>query len=126
LKENKINDLIKKLDWDAPLEAQYEAIEKLSDLKELDIIIESSKKDYLKENCALILSNYSNEELLPYLSKLFEWLKDEDIPGFFIIHERIQGFPKQRIEDAYKKAIKLAKTSKNNRWLEILETLRFE
>lgn len=125
MNKEKINSLIKQLDWDLPVETQWNGIEKLKNLNDIDIIMDAKKNKKYKENCALILANYSIDKLLPYSKELLEWLQDENTPGFFIIHEKLQEFPKEKIEDIYYDVINRAKNEKNDTWLENLETLHW-
>ena len=48
-------------------------------------------------NCAIILSEKSDEELEPYLVKLFDWLKDMNDPGSKVIKERLMKYKRNSI-----------------------------
>lgn len=123
---NKAENLIKKLDWDGPVEEQCEAINELVSSKNIEIVMRAKKEENLKENCAFVLSQFTDEELRPYFLELLKWLKDESIPGFFIIHERLQDVKGKIIKKDYQACVKLAKSERNEKWLEILETIHFQ
>lgn len=48
-------------------------------------------------NCALILSEQTDDKLEPYLVELFDWLKNMDDPGADVIMERLRQYKRNSI-----------------------------
>lgn len=121
-----IDKLLKQLNWNNTEEIRYNAIQKLDAVEDLRVFLRP--KDYGKEiwkGCAIILA-HSSHDLIPYLQELFEWLDNEDNPGFFEIHERLSAYSYEEVESAYKYSMQKAKQIGNIQWLEILEQMHFK
>lgn len=130
----KTKELIEKLSWDEPECIQKETIETLKHEKDLGIFmqpISSTTGKQVWENCALILCSKSDEELIPYIDGMFEWLQDMNWPGAWNILERIQKIPKEKIKTKYELYIKKANEELEqlgeevymNSWLSNLEMI---
>lgn len=75
-------------------------------------------------NCAKILSGKTDEELLPYLVKLMEWLQFMNWPGAFCILERLRTFEKNAaFRQALNTCVEHAKVRDNNSWEENLRKI---
>lgn len=106
-----MNDLLMKLSWDEPVEIQKKTIELLKKEKDLSIFMQPIGENTGKkvwDNCALILCSKTDEELIPFISGLLEWLQDMNWPGAWEILERLQKIPKDNFKNEYEKAIKKA------------------
>lgn len=69
------------------------------------------------DNCAIILAERSDEELLPYLIDLFKWLKDLSWPGAVCILQRLRKYKDQETFNiAYSSCMKCAKALKDRNW----------
>ncbi len=80
-------------------------------------IDEESKS--LWNNCALILSDKTDEELKHWLLQCFKWLQDMDCPGSEIIAERLQKYSDtESLENERKKAVGIARILDDKEWLE--------
>ncbi|MDY3766699.1 MAG: DUF5071 domain-containing protein [Lachnospiraceae bacterium] len=44
------------------------------------------------ENCAIILSKKTDDELYPYVCELLKWLRDMNCPGALCIFDRLQKY----------------------------------
>lgn len=74
------------------------------------------------ENCALVLSQKSDDELEPYLYDLFCWIDNLNTFGAIFIYERLKKFKKsKKFIDIYKKCKKEAKLKGNESWIDVLE-----
>ncbi len=117
---------IRNLSWDETHETQEKAIKKLSKVTDLTYFLQNSGKDTW-ENCARILLKKSDEELIPYLKELFEWLQDMNWPGFYIIKYRLEKFPFLKVKKIYMKCLHKAKLNINtyNTWFAVLQNMHF-
>lgn len=86
-----------------------------------------NKSKRVWENCARILYHKSDEELMPYLEQMFEWLQDLNWPGALIISKRLYEFSKNHkcIFDTIKdKCIKRAKENNDKIWIIVINEIK--
>ncbi len=69
------------------------------------------------DNCALIVSKRSDEELAPYFVPLLTWLQDANWPGFFTIFERLRQVHFQKLKPAFCYCVMQAIEQKDEMWL---------
>ena len=102
--------LLLQLDSSNSYKTQEKAMEQLKSERDLNIFIlpgePFSKGTW--ENCAKILYMKTDNELLPYVEKLMDWLEDMNWPGAWIILERLSLMPKEFIKKAYFEKRKIA------------------
>ena len=96
-----INELFKMLRWDSDEIEQKKAIEEGKKVKYMSIFIQPIEDKGIWENCAKIIASKSDEELKPYLTRLFQWLEDPNWPGSETIYNRLQTMPDEFIIDAF-------------------------
>ena len=92
-----IDDIMDMLSWNNSEEIQSKGIELAKNVRSLNVFIQPINQFHGKDvwdNCAKILVEKSDEILEYYLYQLFEWLKDMNWPGAFIIYERLKKFLK--------------------------------
>lgn len=122
-----IDVLFSMLDWNNTPEIQQKGIEianGLNDISPLILPIHSKYNKNIWDNCAKIVSNRTDEYLVPYLSKVFEWLQDLNWPGAFIIAERLKTFNGKLLAERYKEAVLEAMRMTDDRqWLDNLSFL---
>lgn len=72
-------------------EVQNKGIELGKEVKFFDIFFQPKYPSgkMVWENCAKIICDKTNEELEPYLDKMFEWVEDLNWPGALLIFERL-------------------------------------
>ena len=72
-------------------EIQKQGIELGKKIKCLDVFFQPvyPSGKLVWENCAKIIVSKTDEELEPYIFKMFEWLDDINWPGALIIFERL-------------------------------------
>lgn len=87
------------------------------------IVVPPEKSKLVWEPCARVIAARSDEELLPYMFMLLEWLQDLNWPGALIIYERLKEIPFTSIEFAYKHAHIKAEQTNDTCWLGYLEDL---
>jgi len=75
-------------------------------------------------NCALIISQQTDEKLEPYLVELFDWIKNMDDPGADLIMERLGKYNRNSIFLlALSLRLNKAKKLNNKEWEENLNKL---
>ena len=90
-----INKIMDMLDWNNDEEVQKEGRRLAANVKCLNIFMQPGDELYNKnvwENCALILSEKSDQLLRPYITELLKWLCDLNWPGSWIILERLKNY----------------------------------
>lgn len=108
------------LDWNNGLEKQKEGIRLAKEVKCINVFLQPCDKYYNKnvwDNCAIILSERTDEELSPYLIELMEWLQDMNWPGAFCILERLQKYKKSKsFHFAFNVCLKRAQALDDDIW----------
>ena len=118
--EHSIEEILEKLDWNASLIQQEEGFALAEKQKDLWWFIQPNFPKYGKnvwDNCALIVSKRSDEELSPYFVPLLTWLQDANWPGFFTIFERLRQIHFQNLKPAFCYSVKQAIEQKDEMWL---------
>ena len=87
------------------------------------IIIPPEKSKLVWEPCAKVVAMRSDEELLPYMFLLLEWVKDLNWPGALTIYDRITQIPYSSIEFAFKHTRIKAEQTNDSCWLAVLDDL---
>ena len=121
-----IDEIMEMLDWNQPEEIQKKGRELARQVRTLSVFLRpyyDGKSKSLWENCAIILSVRTDEELSHYLTSLFVWITDLNWPGALIIFERLKNFKTNSIDDDIKWHIEEARQLNNLTWLENLECL---
>ena len=75
------------------------------------------KSKSIWEPCAKAIADRADEELVPYLPFLFEWLQDLNWPGAEIILNRLAEMPKAITEEALNNSKSRAKKERDKMWL---------
>lgn len=88
------------------------------------IIFPLEKSKSVWEGCAKVISLRSDNELIPYLNLLFEWLQDMNWPGSWIIFDRLAKIPYEKIKDEFTQSVDRAKTDDNQLWLMALNDFK--
>lgn len=90
-----ITEIMDMLDWHMPSGIQSKGISLAKKIETIIPFIQPLTPKHNKnvwENCAVIISERSDEELKPYLVELLEWLQDMNWPGAFRILNRLQKY----------------------------------
>ena len=83
------------IDWNRSLDEQQKGIQLAKEVKCLKAFFQPCGPSCGKkvwENCARILADRTDEELLPYIFDLILWLQDANWPGADVIVGRLQQF----------------------------------
>ena len=125
-----ITEIMDMLDWHMPTEIQTEGISLARNIETITPFIQPLTPQHNKnvwENCAVIISERSDEEIKPHLPEVLEWLQDMNWPGAFLILERLQAFQnsdKNSILSAISVCVQKAKECNDEVWEDNLLTLQ--
>ena len=91
----------------------------------LQPFLPNGKSKSVWEPCAKVIADRSDEELVPYLSFLFEWLQDLNWPGALCVYERLAQFTdSSSFEHAVSICVKYARAIEDVNWLNTLKALQ--
>ncbi len=115
-----ITEILDMLDWHMPDEIQAKGIVLAKESDEIIPFIQPLTSKHNKnvwENCAVIISEKSDEKLKPYLVELLEWLQDMNWPGAFCILGRLQKYSDNNtLCQAINVCVEKAKADDNDVW----------
>ena len=115
-----INEVFEMLNWNNSEEIQQKGIEEASKIKYISILFQPVENKGIWENCARVIAQKSDEVLSTYMIMLFEWLKDANWPGFFVIYNRIKKMKPDNIYPDYSYCIAMAKKQNDESWLDFM------
>lgn len=101
------DEILDMLNVNNPAEVQRKGIKLAKNIADLTILCLPIGKKDLWQNCALVLSQKNDEELITISKELLEWISDFNYPGAFIIYERLKKISahfelyRKNIENAY-------------------------
>ena len=115
-----ITKVYKMLNWKNSREVILEGMRLAEKIDDLSLLIMPPAEPSVWENTAIILSRKSDEELVEYLPKLFEWLCDTNWPGAMTIYNRLLSVPREMLMTPYNKALQESRNTHDQLWEEIL------
>lgn len=122
-----IDTIMNMLDWNNSSDEQNRGIKLAENIESINVFLQPRDKKHNKnvwDNCAIILSKRSDEELKPYLIPLLEWLQDLTWPGALCVLDRINTYHDySSLKYAYEECIKRAKVLNENIWLKNLNEI---
>lgn len=122
-----IDIIMKMLDWNMPLEIQRDGIALASNIDTVTPFIQPLTLEHNKnvwENCALIITEKTDEKLRPYLVHLLEWIQDMNWPGASCVLNRLEVYAdKDSLESAVCICIEKAKKCNDEVWMCNLNSL---
>lgn len=119
-----IDTIFEMLSWNSDETTQIEGIKEAKKIKHLSVLIMPIESKSVWENCAKVLISKSDNELIPYLYKLFKWLQDMNWPGAYLIYDRLKLMPMQITEKAYQFCFETAKKTNDIPWMESLNDFK--
>ncbi len=87
-----------------------------SKIKYLSVLIQPIEDKSIWLNCARVLVTKTDDELIPYIVSLFEWLQDMNWPGSDLIYNRLIRIPPKSIELPYSISLKRAQNNRDSAW----------
>lgn len=121
-----ITEIMDMLDWHMPAEIQTEGISLARNIGTITPFIQPLTPKHNKnvwENCAVIISERSDEEIKPHLPEVLEWLQDMNWPGAFCIILKNYS-DKNSILSAISVCVQKAKSCNDEIWEDNLLTLQ--
>ena len=104
---------------------EHQGLELAKDVKYLFPFLQpflpNFKSKSIWEPCAKVIADRSDEELVPYLPFLFEWVQDLNWPGSESILNRLAKMPKALTEETLKYSKSRAENEHDEIWLEWLK-----
>ena len=124
-----IDYVMELMDWNNSIENQKKGVELARNIKCLNAFLQPGAP-YGKsvwENCAKVLTERTNKELVSFLHGMLEWLQDMNWPGAFCILERLKSLKKiPEFQCWYDTCMKCAKALEDEAWINNLEMLKEE
>ena len=115
-----ITEIMDMLDWHMPSEIQSKGISLARNTETIIPFIQPLTPKHNKNvwgNCAVIISERSDEEIKPHLPEMLEWLQDMNWPGAFCILNRLQKYSDENsLCNAINVCIKKAKKCRDEVW----------
>ena len=118
-----IDNILNMLDWHMPQETQLQGRFLANKLETFVPFIQPLTPKHNKnvwENCAIIISQKTDEELFPYLIKLFEWIQDLNWPGAYLIYDRLFSIQNDKLFFSFEYALRKSKETQDKVWEEVL------
>lgn len=124
-----IDEIFDMLSWDNEVSMQLSGIQKAKQIKSLGVLILpilSNNSKSVWENCAKVLVSKNDDELMPYIINIFEWLQDLNWPGSGLIYDRLLNIPFDKLELPLKICLKKAKNNNDLVWEKTLKSFKEE
>lgn len=115
-----ITEIMNMLDWRMSSKIQIEGISLAKNIETIIPFIQPLTPKYNKNvwgNCAVIISEKSDEIIKPHLVELLEWLQDMNWPGAFCILDRLKNYSdKNSVLSAISICLQRAKDCNDETW----------
>lgn len=121
-----IDEIMDMLDWNNSVDEQIKGVELAKKIKHLSVLFQPIENKSIWENCARVIISKSNQELELYLISMFEWLKDMNWPGAYLIYDRLKSMPEQLITFAYSICLSMAEQTCDYSWKQVLKDFKKE
>ena len=130
------------LDWNNSIEKQEQGVKLAKEVKCINVFLQPGSHYYgnivpfiqpltpkhnknVWENCAVIISERSDEEIKPHLPEVLEWLQDMNWPGAFCILNRLKEMVNEQLfNHSYTICLKCAKALDDEVWESNLKILK--
>ena len=126
LRMDSIDCIMQLLDWNRSKEDQSKGLDLARGVRSFNVFLQPRDNEFNKnvwDNCAIIISEKSDEELQPYLPELFAWLQDMTWPGASSILKRLKEFNKNTAyQTALSVSISHAKAEGDVLWEDLLRS----
>ena len=123
-----MDEIMDMLDWNNPPEVQEKGRELCKKIRCINVFLQPVHPGHSKnvwDNCAMILADRADSELMPYLDRLFEWLMDMNWPGAECIYDRLKQYKDREWFNAVlNNCINEAKCLQEEIWLSVLQEFK--
>lgn len=119
-----IDSIFEYLSWNEDVEKQELGITLAKKITNLSVLIMPIENKSIWENCAKVIASKSDEKIQLYFYELFEWLKDMNWPGAYIIYDRLLRVSKKNeiLVNSFSYSISIAKMIKDHAWIMALDS----
>ena len=118
------------MDWNRSENDQAKGLELAKNVHNFNVFLQPCNEKYNKnvwDNCAKVLSQKTDKELMPYLTRLLEWLQDLNWPGALIILDRLNHYRYSvAFNPSYAECMKRAVLLEDEIWEENLKLIKRE
>ena len=121
--EESFDKIFEYLSWNNSDEIQKYGLKLADNINNLSVLIMPVENKSIWEHCAKTLINKSDDELCIYFVELFEWLKDMNWPGAYLIFDRLACVSTERFLPAYQHSLSVAKQLQDRTWEMVLKDL---
>ena len=125
--KNDIDEIMSLISWEREETDQKRGICQANEIECINAFLQPRSERFNKNvwgNCAIILSNRTDNELSPYLIELLSWLQDMNWPGAFCILNRLNRFSdKRELKHAYDIVKTIAKAINDDTWYDNLHLI---
>ena len=124
---DRVNQIYQMLDYKNSIDIQEKGKQLARKITDLSLLITPPASPSVWEQCAIILSEKSDDELVPYLTSILQWLYDLNWPGALTILNRLKKFSGKQLKksfiDSVVRAINSHDEEEGMMWLDYLSEL---
>lgn len=115
-----IDKIFSMLDCQNDEKTQLNGIVEARKIKQISVLFMPKARKSIWKNCAIVISEKSDDELSIYLYEMFEWLRDMCWPGAEIIYNRLKQMSESITKSTYERCLAIAKNTNDIPWTESL------
>lgn len=123
---DRVNQIYQMLDYKNSIDIQEKGKQLARKITDLSLLITPPASPSVWEQCAIILSEKSDDELVPYLTSILQWLYDLNWPGALTILNRLKKFSGKQLKKSFIDSVVRAINSHDEEdmmWLDYLSEL---
>ena len=125
-KMERMNQIYQMLDYKNSIDIQEKGKQLARKITDLSLLITPPASPSVWEQCAIILSEKTDDELVPYLTSILQWLYDLNWPGALTILNRLKNFSGKQLKKSFIDSVVRAINSHDEEgmmWLDYLSEL---
>ena len=125
-KMDRMNQIYQMLDYKNSIDIQEKGKQLARKITDLSLLITPPASPSVWEQCAIILSEKTDDELVPYLTSILQWLYDLNWPGALTILNRLKKFSGKQLKKSFIDSVVRAINSHDEEdmmWLDYLSEL---
>lgn len=123
---DRVNQIYQMLDYKNSIDIQEKGKQLARKITDLSLLITPPASPSVWEQCAIILSEKTDDELAPYLTSILQWLYDLNWPGALTILNRLKNFSGKQLKKSFIDSVVRAINSHDEEdmmWLDYLSEL---
>ena len=125
-KMERMNQIYQMLDYKNSIDIQEKGKQLARKITDLSLLITPPASPSVWEQCAIISSEKTDDELVPYLTSILQWLYDLNWPGALTILNRLKNFSGKQLKKSFIDSVVRAINSHDGEgmmWLDYLSEL---